>query len=118
MNRETIKQLLESVRSGDLDVEKALEKLRSMPYDDLGFAKIDTHRAMRMGFPEVIFCEGKTVSQIQEIVRKMSENSEVILAMRAGEEVFRAVQKIADQVEYNAPARAVLVGKKLAAAFS
>jgi NCAIR mutase (PurE)-related protein len=114
MNRETIKKLLESVRSGDLDVEEALEKLRSLPYDDLGFAKIDTHRTMRRGFPEVIFCEGKTVDQIQEIVRKMTENSEVILAMRAGEEVYQAVQKITDQAEYNAPARAILVGKKLA----
>ena len=70
MNRENIKQLLESVRSGELDIEKALEQMRSLPYDDLGFAKIDTHRTMRRGFPEVIFCEGKTIAQIQEIEKK------------------------------------------------
>ncbi len=113
MNRETIKRLLEAVRSGELDIEKALERLRSLPYDDLGFAKIDTHRTMRKGFPEVIFCEGKTVVQVQEIVQKMIENSEVILAMRAGEEVYRAVQKVVDQTEYNAAARAILIGEKL-----
>ena len=115
MNRETIKRLLEAVRSGELDIEKALEQLRSLPYDDLGFAKIDTHRTMRKGFPEVIFCEGKTVAQVQEIVQKMIENSEVILAMRAGEEVYRSVQKVAHQAEYNAAARAILIGEKLPA---
>jgi NCAIR mutase (PurE)-related protein len=113
MNRETIKRLLEAVRAGELDIEKALEQLRSLPYDDLGFAKIDTHRTMRKGFPEVIFCEGKTVAQVQEIVQKMIENSEVILAMRAGEEVYRAVQKVTDQAEYNTAARAILIGRKL-----
>jgi NCAIR mutase (PurE)-related protein len=102
MNRETIKRLLEAVRSGELDIEKALERLRSLPYDDLGFAKIDTHRTMRK-------------VQIQEIVQKMIENSEIILAMRAGEEIYRAVQKVADQAEYNAAARAILIGEKLPA---
>jgi NCAIR mutase (PurE)-related protein len=115
MNRETIQQLLEAVRSGNLTVDKALDQLRSMPYDDLGFAKIDTHRSVRKGFPEVIFCEGKTVKQVRDIVSKMMQYSEVILAMRASEEIYQAVQKVTKQVKYHSTARAIIIGKKIAA---
>lgn len=113
MNKETIKQLLEAVRLGNLTVEKAFEQLRSLPYDDIGFAKIDTHRSVRKGFPEVIFCEGKTVDQVREIVAKMMQYSEVILGMRASKEIYQAIQKVTKQVKYHAAARAIVVGKKM-----
>lgn len=112
MNKDQIKKLLESVQSGQIDVEGALEKFRALPYDDLGFAKIDTHRAMRRGFPEVIFCEGKTVFQVSEIVRRMLDHSDIILGMRASEAVYKGVLEVTDRVEYNASARAIIVGQK------
>lgn len=110
MDRELIRKLLEDVRSGEVDVRTALDKLRALPYDDLGFAKIDTHRAVRRGFPEVIFCEGKTPEQVRKIVSKMKEHADVILAMRASDQVHAAVREAADQVQYNPSARTVVVG--------
>ncbi len=112
MNKEEIRKLLEDVQSGVLKVEEAVEQLRSMPYKDLGFAKIDTHRAMRKGFPEVIYCEGKTVDQIREIFREMILHNKVVLGMRASEEAYQAVRKVTKQVEYNVLARAIVAGKK------
>lgn len=112
MDKNQIKKLLEDVVSGSIKVEEALEKLKSLPFDDLGFAKIDTHRSVRRGFPEVIFCEGKTVAQVQEIVKKMIPHTRTILGMRAKENVFHALKEITDQVEYYREARAVVVGTK------
>ncbi len=111
MNREKIRTLLEGVRSGGLAVEEAMESLKSLPYEDIGFAKIDTHRAVRTGFPEVIFCEGKTTEQVREIVKKMLPQTPVILGMRAGDEVYHAVREVADTVEYRKAARAIVVGR-------
>ncbi|MBN2029537.1 nickel pincer cofactor biosynthesis protein LarB [bacterium] len=112
MNKEQIKKLLEDVQSGRLNVEEAFEQLRSLPYRDLGFAKIDTHRAIRKGFPEVIYCENKTVDQVREIFKEMMPHHEIILGMRAGEEAYQAVRKITKKVTYNASARAIVAGKK------
>ncbi|HDQ45021.1 MAG TPA: nickel pincer cofactor biosynthesis protein LarB [bacterium] len=112
MDQEKLTQLLKDIRDGRIDIGDALTQLRALPYEDLGFAKIDTHRALRRGFPEVIFCQGKTVEQVREIVRKMRESSEIILGMRASEEIYRGVREIADDVTYNPPARTIVVGKK------
>ena len=112
MDKDEIKKVLKAVESGRLKVDEALDRLKSLPYDDLGFAKIDTHRALRRGFPEVIFCQGKTVDQIREIVKRMMGQNRVILGMRAWEEVYHAIQKITDKVEYNAHARAIIVGNR------
>ncbi len=64
MDREKIKELLQNVKAGEIEVAEALSILKSLPYEDLGFAKIDTHRDLRKGFPEVILCKGKTLEQI------------------------------------------------------
>ncbi len=112
MNRERIKKLLEDVQSGRLKVEEAFKQLKSLPYRDLGFAKIDTHRSLRKGFPEVIYCENKTVDQIRQIFKEMIPHYEIILGMRASEEAYQAVRKITEQVTYNAVARAIVAGKK------
>jgi NCAIR mutase (PurE)-related protein len=112
MDKELLKKLLEDVKSGDLEIDGALEKLKDFPYEDLGFAKIDTHRAVRKGFPEVIFCQGKTVDQVKQIVKRMMESHSVILGMRAGREVYQGVREVTDNVEYHELARAILVGKK------
>lgn len=112
MNREQIKKLLEDVQSGQVDVDQAMNKLRALPYDDLGFAKIDTHRALRRGFPEVIFCEGKTVEQVKQIVLKMVQTNATILAMRASEEQAEAVKNIAFKVDYHPLSRTLIIGEK------
>lgn len=111
MDKKYLKKLLEDVRSGAMNVESAMEKLKSLPYEDLGFAKIDTHRDMRRGFPEVIFCQGKTPEQIREIVRKMKVHTGLILGMRASEEAYNAVQEITEAT-YFREARAIMVGEK------
>jgi NCAIR mutase (PurE)-related protein len=112
MNKEPIQKLLEEVRQGRIPVEEAMEKLRSFPYDDIGYAKIDTNRALRKGFPEVIFCQGKTVEQIAGIVKKMLGHGGFILGMRAWEEAYIAVREVTDQVEFNKDAKAIVVGKR------
>ncbi len=68
MNAEQLRRLLKKVKSGDLKVEEALDQLRFLPYEDIGFAKLDHHRSLRKGFPEVILCQGKTVEQVAGII--------------------------------------------------
>lgn len=111
MDKEQLKQLLEQVQAGATSVDDALTQLKTLPYKDLGFAKIDTHRALRRGFPEVIFCEGKTVEQIAQIVAHMLDHASVILGMRASQAAYEGVLKVTDQVAYHAAARALVVGK-------
>ena len=112
MNPEDVEKLLEAVRKGSLSIPEAMERLRSLPFEDLGYAKIDTHRAIRRGFPEVIYCEGKTLDQIRGIVRKMIDHQTIILGMRADESVFKALEDLPVPVEYVREARAILVGKR------
>ncbi|MBN2414700.1 nickel pincer cofactor biosynthesis protein LarB [bacterium] len=110
MNEKTIKDLLTQVREGLLSVDAAGERLKSLPYDDLGFAKIDTHRALRRGFPEVIFCQGKTPDQIAGIAARMAEQNSLVLGMRADREAFAAVTGAGIQAEYHQDARAIVIG--------
>lgn len=112
MDKDQIKKLLEDVQNKKLDIDSAMQKFKNLPYDDLNFAKIDTHRAVRRGFPEVVFCQGKTIEQVVAIMKKMSEYHEVVLGMRASEEMFQAVKQIADSVEYDKLAKALIVGKR------
>ena len=83
MNREILTELLESIRRGDTSVKEGLEKLVHLPFDDLGFARIDSHRSLRRGFPEVIFCQGKTPEETSLIVERMVQRESEILATRA-----------------------------------
>jgi NCAIR mutase (PurE)-related protein len=71
MNPEGIEQLLQHVRQGQVSVEQALQRLRSLPFEDLGFASLDHHRSLRQGFPEVVLCEGKTTVQVVGIARAL-----------------------------------------------
>ncbi|MFC2135368.1 nickel pincer cofactor biosynthesis protein LarB [Bacteroidota bacterium] len=112
MDKEKIKQLLEDVASQKVDAGEAFEQLKSLPYEDLGFAKIDNHRAIRKGFPEVIFCQGKTVEQVQKIVSNMKNRNSVILATRADREMYEGIKKICDNTEYISDARIVIIGEK------
>jgi len=111
MDKELIRDLLDKVQSGEVSVDRALEEMRTLPYEDIGFAKLDSHRAMRTGFPEVVFCQGKTTAQIVEILKKLSAQSQCVLATRAAPEVFEAVRAEMLICSYNEPARAIVVGK-------
>lgn len=107
METEALKRLLENVRSGELAVEDALAALRTLPYEDLSFAKIDTHRSLRKGFPEVVFCQGKTVGQVTDIVSAMKRSGTRIIATRASQDVYEAVRGILPEVTYYRDARMV-----------
>jgi len=92
MDVDRLRSLLEQVKSGEMAVEGALTALRSLPFEDLGFAKLDHHRALRNGFPEVIYCPGKTTEHIVAIAERLCLHSRRVLASRASSDVAEAVQ--------------------------
>jgi len=109
MNQERLKELLEKVKSGELSIDEALNDLKSLPFEDLGFAKVDHHRGIRQGFPEVIFCQGKRVEQVVEISRRIISKGADLLATRASREIYESIREIAPKARYNDLARAVIL---------
>jgi len=109
MNREALSKLLARVRAGKLAVPRALEQLRHFPSENLGFARTDNHRAIRQGFPEVVFCEGKTVAQATMIARRILERHGMLLATRASHEIFKAIQAKAPRAVYHPLSRAIVI---------
>lgn len=105
MNEHTLKQLLAQVKQGAVSIESAVEQLRDLPFKDLGHAKIDNHRQLRSGYPEVIWCRGKTVAQVKDIVAFMLTQEHNILATRADEAMYRAVAELNPDFRYNPLAR-------------
>ncbi len=93
MQREALVQLLEAVRAGKTDVDAAITRLESLPFETVPSAKIDHHRNLRCGFPEVIYCEGKTSDQVADIFVKLVEAGGNVLATRASNEHVQAVQQ-------------------------
>jgi NCAIR mutase (PurE)-related protein len=87
MDQDHLRTLLEQVRAGAVDIDAALERLRHLPYEDLGFAKVDHHRALRHGMPEVVFGKGKTTDQVSAIVKTLLSSSQNVLVTRADERV-------------------------------
>lgn len=110
MNPEHIRILLERVRMGDANVDEALSQLRLLPYEECGFARIDHHRSLRKGFPEVVLCQGKTTEQVVEIMERLSKSATTILATRAEPEMFSAVQGAIPKARYHAVARLIVLG--------
>ncbi len=107
MKSEFIKDILNSVSKGTLSVEDALNKLRDLPFKDLGHTKIDNHRELRTGYPEVVFCEGKTAEQVRSIMEYMAEKKVNILGTRASREIYETVKKSLPDAEYNELARTI-----------
>ena len=103
MDERDIRKLLEAVKGRQMTVEQAIERLRQLPYEDLGFAKIDHHRALRQGFPEVVFARGKTREQVAGIVRGMlrARASHNILVTRADRKIFAAVKRVARAAKFH-----------------
>lgn len=109
MSPAKLERLLLRVRQGRLTVEAALERLRSLPFEDLGFASLDHHRALRQGFPEVVLCEGKTTAQVVSIARALLKKRGPFLATRADEAVARAIRRLDRRARYYEDARIVAV---------
>jgi NCAIR mutase (PurE)-related protein len=109
MDREQLKGLLEEVRSGAVDVDNAIDRLRHLPFEDLGFAKLDHHRALRHGMPEVVFGKGKTPEQIAEIASHLLERSSNVLITRADPAAANAVKVRYPEAEYFTLSRALRV---------
>lgn len=107
MKPERITRLLHQVRQGRVTIEEALRLLRSLPFEDVGFASPDHHRSLRQGFPEVILCEGKTLAQIRAIARSLLQHGGPLLATRAEPAVARAIRRLAPRARYYADARVV-----------
>lgn len=107
MDRAQIEALLNEVHSGQTGVADALEKLRVLPFEDLGFAKLDHHRALRTGMPEVIFAESKTPAQVAAIFARMAHAGGNVLATRASREIFAAVSATEPRAEFHEAARAI-----------
>jgi pyridinium-3,5-biscarboxylic acid mononucleotide synthase len=116
MDRAQIEALLNEVRSGSVAVADALERLRHLPFEDLGFAKVDHHRALRTGMPEVIFAESKTPAQVAAIFARMAAAGGNVLATRASREVYDAVLAAEPRAEYHTMARAITLTQAPAAA--
>jgi len=109
LNSESIRKLFEEVRAGKRSPDEAMERLRHLPFEDLGFAKVDHHRAMRAGMPEVIFGQGKTPAQLTGIFGRLAKQEGNVLATRADEKQFAAVKKKIKKAEYRELARAIVL---------
>ena len=107
MTGEHILAMLQSVRDGELRPEEAMERLAKLPYEETGFAKIDHHRSLRIGLPEVIYAAGKTPGQVGEIFFRMAAMGGDVLATRADEAAFAAVKALVPEAQYHAVARII-----------
>lgn len=106
---ESIRKLFERVRAGKISPDEAVQRLRHLPFEDLGFAKVDHHRALRVGMPEVIFGQGKTPAQLTQIFSRLAKHDGNLLATRASKEQFAAVKKKVRGAEYHELARAIVL---------
>ena len=109
MDQERLRRLLEGVKTGALDVPQALDELRHLPFEDLGFAHVDHHRALRQGFPEVIFGLGKTHEQIAAIAARLLERAANLLITRTNREVYEHVLALADDAVFHDSCGAITV---------
>lgn len=109
MDSLNLRTLLQQVSLGTRSVEEAESVLRDLPYENIGFARIDHHRSLRKGFPEVVYCEGKTTAQVVEIMTRLAARHSRILGSRAGVEVYEAVRAAIPTARYSEAARLILV---------
>jgi hypothetical protein len=116
MDRLRLESLLNDVRSGSTPVADALARLKDLPFEDLGFAKLDHHRALRTGMPEVIFAAGKTAAQVATIFARMAQAGGNVLATRASDEMWHAVQAVVPNAERHATARCITLSQTRAPA--
>jgi NCAIR mutase (PurE)-related protein len=112
MNKLDIRKLLQRVKDNETEIEVAMKIIEDLPYTELGFAKIDNHREVRVGYPEVIYCEGKTVEQVKSIIEVMLTKNNNILATRANEQMYDVVKTICTEAKYNPMGRTITIRKR------
>lgn len=104
-----MKKTLKDYKDGKISLNEVLEKIKLLPYEDLGFAKIDTHRVVRKGYIETIFCKSKTTEHIIEIIKKMVKNNHNVLATKADKKIYNEVKKIFPKAQYNEYAKTIVL---------
>jgi NCAIR mutase (PurE)-related protein len=109
MTPERLLELLRAVQNGEMNPETALETLRHLPFEDLGFARVDHHRSLRQGFPEVVFCEGKTTEQVVAITERLIAHGAPVLATRVDPRVAEALLEAHPEAQHNPTARTVVI---------
>ncbi|WP_312092851.1 nickel pincer cofactor biosynthesis protein LarB [Aminipila sp.] len=109
MNENYLKELLNKVAKGEVTPDSAVTQLKNLPFEDLGYVNIDHHRGIRTGFPEAVFCQGKTVEQVASIIERLASDNENIIGSRASREQFKAVKEVVQDAEYSEMARMICV---------
>jgi len=112
MNPDKIKALLLEVQKNKISVNSAIHKLKKLPFKDLEFAKVDTHRNLRRGFPEVIYCEGKKDHQVIKIFNELKKANENVIATRAEAKLYRKIKKKFPKTKYNEEAKVITLIQK------
>lgn len=107
MELESIRALLDEVAAGNTNVEEAVERLGTLPFEEMDFATLDHHRTLRWGFPEVIFCQGKTDQQVALIVQRLAEQNKQLLGTRATPEQYFAALELVPDINYHESARCI-----------
>lgn len=109
MDNQHLIELLKRVQSGQTDLDAAMHQLKKLPFENLGYARIDHHRCLRTGVSEVIYCEGKTIEQTQGIIQRLLRHHDNILATRASREMYEGIREVTEDCEYHAMARIVVI---------
>ncbi|MDI3531285.1 MAG: pyridinium-3,5-biscarboxylic acid mononucleotide synthase [Candidatus Atribacteria bacterium] len=112
MDEKKLRQLLEQLKRDEISIDEVLDSLKELPFKDLGFAKVDHHREIRKGYPEVVYGEGKTEEQVVEIVSEMLKKDSNIMVTRVSQKTYQAVKAICPQAEYHHLARAIVIRRK------
>jgi len=107
MEIDKLVHLLTRFKKGETDLEQTLDTLKQLPFEDMGFAKVDHHRALRTGYPEVVFCQGKTHGQVEKIFQALEKHNDNILLTRAEPELYSRLQKIDSRLIYNELGRTI-----------
>jgi len=112
MNAKELEKILKDIRAGEVSIDEAMERLRDFPYTDLGFARIDHHRELRTGYPEIVYCAGKTPEQVRAIFEAMDGHDNNIIGTRAGKEMFSYISPFFPGAVYFETARIISIHKK------
>lgn len=112
MNAKEVEKLLKNVKNGKITIDDALDVLKNFPYTDLGFARIDHHREIRTGYPEIIYCAGKSTGQVKEIFKVMAEKGNNVIGTRANQDMYEAVLSNSPDVVYYPVARIISLQQK------
>jgi NCAIR mutase (PurE)-related protein len=111
MDTQKLRQLLADVQTGEVGVDQALDRLRALPYDDIGYARLDLHRSLRQGLPEVVFCQNKTVEQAAGILERLWQHHDRVLATRASAEMAEAIRLRLPEIRYDPVSRLLVLAR-------